>query len=1259
MIRANSRRVVAKHARAAKVRWSHARGRPAPHRNSFPVETAEDHSVFRIGLGAKFGLFAFVLALLPLFLVYGVLLPGSSKIVNDHEIGDLKDETLLRGREVVESVHLLREDTLRLAHAFEVRALLRERANPQEVTAEELQETQAHLGKIFTEVLQDKNNPKPDPIEGEIIKDCKYLSVLVLDGISGELIVSRHWDAPTKKVAEFAQNPRGVPSLVEGARAFYQSLKDGELPGTEDDNPDAWPEVYLSPIELVRTAGQEDQMILSGVVPVYGKEREVPALLVVIEADLGPMLRWVSRSPRHFVYVTDEQGKLLLTPETNGREPAKSQPSAAVKQLFQLPEFADLNLQRYYPSQTAHPVPLPELGKTLGNSSEEDQRIKLTPPLYLLRSTLCKVDDEYLKAERDLDRVRLRKTLEVKMAEDPTLYALREVRADMPYLYLRGQTEQQVRDLEIKLHSEFPTLLQEDTVVVPCRTVAAHFVPLQLARKQSERFLGLVVAASYEELAHDISEEFNSVKIWAIVYTGVAAAVAWLLARRLTRPLEQITDATTGFAEGEFDVALPAQAPDEIGKLARAFQEMIRQVRARGEELKESEVRIRAILSTAADGILTIDDRGKIESINRAAERIFGYSSEELLGDRVTKLIVFDDDVDFDSRQSSILGVELGKLIGQSRELVGLRHDGSTFPLELAVSEVPLGMRQFYTVILRDVTERKRDEAQIKMLNAELEKRVRERTAELEKTNGELILARDAALEAGRAKDAFLANMSHELRTPLTAIIGYSEMLQEEAEDIGRDEFVQDLQKILSSGKHLLDLINDILDDSAISAGKVKFDLGDFPVKRLIQEVAEVMEPLVKKNDNHLELDCPDDLGTMHSDRKRVRQVLFNLLSNSCKFTQNGRITLRATRAKQDADVDQLTFSVSDTGCGMNHEQLDKLFQRFNTSGKGGTGLGLSISRGVCQLMGGDIEVESEVEKGSTFTVHLPVRTELRGRIVAAQGPFEKGNARPEPVLPHRAHRSNMVLVIDDDPAVRDLMQRFLTKEGFPCRTAANGEEGLRVAKQFLPAVITLDAVMPGIDGWGVLAALKADEATKDIPIIMVTMVDDKSKGFSLGATDYITKPVNWDRLSQLLDRYEPESPPGPILVVEDDPTIREMVGKKLKKAGWEVIEAANGREGLERLGSSQPCLILLDLLMPQMDGFEFVQELRTHPQWKLIPVIVVTAIDLTEEQRLRLNGSVEQILQKGAYSRQELLAEISQQVALYVHEHHEHDAGP
>jgi len=514
-----------------------------------------------------------------------------------------------------------------------------------------------------------------------------------------------------------------------------------------------------------------------------------------------------------------------------------------------------------------------------------------------------------------------------------------------------------------------------------------------------------------------------------------------------------------------------------------------------------------------------------------------------------------------------------------------------------------------------------------------------------EQQERELRAAREAAEAASKAKSQFLANMSHELRTPLNAIIGYGEMLMEEAEDRGQQAFIPDLRKIHAAGKHLLTLINDVLNLSKIEAGKMDLHLETFEIAAMLQDVVSTIAPLVEKNGNRLEVLCAEALGVLRADLTKLRQALFNLLGNACKFTSNGVITLAAARERIDG-AEWLRFGVGDTGIGISPEQMQRLFQAFSQADAsiaqkyGGTGFGLVISRRFCRMMGGDITVESAPGQGSSFTIRLPV---------------DGGAPKPEPMSPAAGalvatatppEGVPTILVIDDDPAARELMQRFLAQQGLHMVGTASGEEGLWLAKELLPAVIMLDVLMPGMDGWAVLTALKTDPELAPIPVIMASVVDEEKLGFALGATEYLTKPIDRAYLARLLKKYRCAHPPCRVLLVEDQADLRALMRRMLEQEGWVVTEAENGRVALDRVAENPPELIVLDLMMPEMDGFSFLEALRRHEGWRAIPIVVVTAKDLTAEDHQRLNGYVRYIVHKGAYGRDELLQQLGDLIA-------------
>ena len=503
--------------------------------------------------------------------------------------------------------------------------------------------------------------------------------------------------------------------------------------------------------------------------------------------------------------------------------------------------------------------------------------------------------------------------------------------------------------------------------------------------------------------------------------------------------------------------------------------------------------------------------------------------------------------------------------------------------------------------------------------------------------------------EASQHKSQFLANMSHELRTPLNAIIGVSEMLREDAEALKQD--LEPLDRVLGAGRHLLALINDILDLSKIEAGRMELQLEPFALAPLIDDVVKTIEPLMAKNGNQVVVQCDAAIGTMHADQMRLRQALLNLLSNANKFTDHGTITIDARQGQEDGR-DWVTIAVADTGIGMTPEQMGKLFQEFSqadastTRKYGGTGLGLAISKRFCQMMGGDITVESAPGHGSTFTIRLPRMAQSDEALVTGA----RGQARTQAAHPiAEGAEAPLVLVVDDDATVRDLVQRHLQRAGFAVATARGGQEGLRLVRELRPAAVTLDIMMPDLDGWTVLAAIKGDPALASIPVVLMSMVDQKNRGYALGAADYLVKPVDRTKLVETLTSIC-GSAAGRALLVDDDDLVRRVVRQILQPLGWQVSEAENGQVAVKSLGAGRPDVIILDLMMPKMDGFEFLDELRSRQDWQDIPVVVITAKDLTDEDRDRLNGGVERIIQKS--DRDEMLGQLTRAISKCLRPH-------
>ncbi len=614
--------------------------------------------------------------------------------------------------------------------------------------------------------------------------------------------------------------------------------------------------------------------------------------------------------------------------------------------------------------------------------------------------------------------------------------------------------------------------------------------------------------------------------------------------------------------------------------------------------LRDSEKRFRTLIETSASIIWTTSPTGELVPPQPSWTAFTGQAQAEYAGTSWMDAVHPDDrEFTLQAWRQAVAGQALYSIDHRLR-----RADGEW--RTMSVRGVPLvddGEVQEWVGTHTDITERKQAEE-------------------------ELGAAKDAAEAANRAKSQFLANMSHELRTPLSAVIGYSEMLEEEMEDGGDAAMLGDVRKIQSNARHLLSLINDVLDLSKIEADRMTTYAEDIQVEALVQDVAATVGNLVEQKGNTLVLDVQPGAGAMRTDQTKLRQCLFNLVSNAAKFTENGRITLHARR-----DGDDVVFSIADTGIGMTPEQLAKLFERFaqadvsTTRRFGGTGLGLAITRAFCRLLGGDVEVASTYGAGSTFTMRLPA--------TMPEQPAEEAEAAP--AAPASKH---LVLVVDDDAAQRDLLTRFLEREGFAVRTAPDGRAGIELARALHPRAILLDVMMPQMDGWSVLTALKADPALALIPVVMVTFVNDPALAGSLGAADTVLKPVEWSHLKDVMERFHGDA--GDVLVVDDDPDARARLRHVLTRNGWTVSEAGNGQEALDLVAHAPPQVILLDLTMPVMDGFTFLHALRERPGCGDIPVIVLSARDLDAADRRRLDGA-DRVLSKGGTDLRQLAGEL------------------
>ncbi|OUR96921.1 hypothetical protein A9Q84_11335 [Halobacteriovorax marinus] len=500
----------------------------------------------------------------------------------------------------------------------------------------------------------------------------------------------------------------------------------------------------------------------------------------------------------------------------------------------------------------------------------------------------------------------------------------------------------------------------------------------------------------------------------------------------------------------------------------------------------------------------------------------------------------------------------------------------------------------------------------------------------------------DEANKANKSKSEFLANMSHELRTPMNAVLGYTQLLKKtfkKKEELS--EYIVDLDEIEYSGKHLLSLINDVLDISKIEAGKMETNIEEFEVVSELESIANIVQPLATKGHNKFEYFIDSELDHMNSDVTKLKQIILNFLSNAFKFTKDGKIILNAKKVNfQEGQA--LFVEVIDTGIGMSKDHLDKIFDSFTqadssmTRKYGGTGLGLSISKKFVEMLGGVIEAKSVEGVGSTFSMTVPLNLES-----AILNWEERQPERTKVPFTKILGNELTILIIDDQERMHDITRKSFQDFEYRFLSAYDGETGIAMAREQHPDIILLDIEFPGISGWDILNILKNDEQLADIPVIMATVSGDKNTAFSLGASGFLQKPIEHEVLAKVLAKYGCETPPCLALVVEDEKINQDLMCRILKKEGWAVDVADNGLVALEMMKKKTPEIIFLDLMMPEMDGFSFLDEIKKHAEWANIPIIVVTAKELSKEEKHKLDHGVRTYLQKGEYSIDELEEEL------------------
>ena len=648
------------------------------------------------------------------------------------------------------------------------------------------------------------------------------------------------------------------------------------------------------------------------------------------------------------------------------------------------------------------------------------------------------------------------------------------------------------------------------------------------------------------------------------------------------------------------------------------------------------------LLDLSSDAIMVRDLKGIISSWNHGAEILYGFSKAEAVGRTSIELL----GTQF-PRPLAELEAGLRDAGSWTGELVHRRKDG-----------------RLITVSTRWVLENSADSTQAKVLESNTDITVR-KAAETA-----LLESQQAAEAANRAKSQFLANMSHELRTPLNAIIGFSEILEDRTFGTLNAKQSRYVTNILTSGRHLLQLINDILDLSKVETGMLELNVEHFAPARAVEDVLAIVKALSNKKSIVLANECAPDLPALRADQGKFKQVLYNLLSNAVKFTPNGgTLTVKAEVRGQKSDGEQtaeaiaqseirnpqsaisspaLRVSVSDTGIGIkpeDHARIWKEFEQVDSTyarTQKGTGLGLSLTKKLVELHGGRIWLESEgIEgKGSTFVFELPLATKAdAGATVLPQPPSAPA---PEAPSPHSGPARRLVLIVDDNEHARALLDDYLTTGGYDVAHACTAAEALKLASELRPFAITLDILLPDRPGWEVLSDLKASPQTRDIPVVIVSITDDKQLASSLGAVDFLVKPIRRDELLAIIHRTGAlrQQAVRTVLIVDDDPRSVEALAESIRAEGYTVLEARSGAEGIELALTSRPDLLILDLLMPQINGFEVVAHLRANPLTAELPILIYTGKELSAEERTMLQRQVQGIVSKPA--REQVLADLA-----------------
>jgi signal transduction histidine kinase/CheY-like chemotaxis protein/HAMP domain-containing protein len=768
------------------------------------------------------------------------------------------------------------------------------------------------------------------------------------------------------------------------------------------------------------------------------------------------------------------------------------------------------------------------------------------------------------------------------------------------------------------------------------------------------------------ESSIELAKNINSYIIFVnILFAVFAVALGAVLSHSITKPVGQLRNGTQNIMNGVFQPITMRQR-DELGALAKDFNHMSEMLQSNynrlgayselmtalnrhdsTENVEQASLQILCLHTGAAVGALYLldNERNLLTLVSGYALNMTEDKMEFKVGEGIpgqcaamkTNLEVND----IVATTGFIIDTGLVKVAPTNVIAVPILFQ------ENLIGVIVLGAMQQFDNVRLEIIKNSVPQIGVAITNAMNTDSTRKLSIEVAAKNDELNTKNAELQKAYRVKSEFLSNMSHELRTPLNSIIGFtSVLLGPHGEPLSPDQATA-IEKVLKNGKHLLELINDILDFSKIEAGRTPINLDSAEINEIISNVMVTVEPMVTSKGVKLVQEVAPDLPILNTDILKVKQILLNLLSNAAKFTDQGSIMITAKKQGE-----MISIAVKDDGIGIEPQNLERVFEEFsqidtsNSRKYKGTGLGLPIAKNYARLLGGNLTVQSEFGKGSTFTVTLPPefpKDKLQkpgeeptpSKSTESSAPAKKSSApRPVPEKSVAPASGILVLCIDDDAEVIDLLRHYLIPEGYSVRGAGSPEDGIRLARELQPSVITLDIMMPDKDGWQVLRELKSNPASKDIPVIIHSIIENRPLALSLGAFDVIAKPSEPKKVLSVVERAC-RSKNQPIMIVDDNPDFADSLKILLETEGYRAIATYNGESALKDIEKINPSVLFLDLLMPGMDGFAIMKKLRSQERWRNLPIVVVSGAEITVGQRKSLEGLTQEYIEKGQFSKE------------------------